>query len=52
MASLLKIVENIVTKGEIACFEHFLLLPQCFQESSLMQMRQNASIIGEGLKCV
>ena len=23
--------ENIVTKGEIACYEHFLLFPQYFQ---------------------
>ena len=27
-------VENIVAKGEIAHFEQFLLLSQCFQESS------------------
>ena len=27
-------VENIVTKGEIAHHEQFLLLPQCFQKSS------------------
>ena len=26
--------ENIVTKGEIAHYERFLLLPQCFQELS------------------
>ena len=25
-------VENIVAKGEIACFEHILLLPLCFQQ--------------------
>ena len=24
-------VENTVGKGEIACFEQFLLFPQCFQ---------------------
>ena len=30
---LLKRVENIVAKAEIACFEQFLLLPQCFQKS-------------------
>ena len=34
MVTLLKKVENIVTKGEIACFEQILLLSQCFQESS------------------
>ena len=24
--------ENIVGKGEIACYEQFLLFPQCFQK--------------------
>ena len=27
-------VKNIVAKGEITYYEQFLLLPQCFQESS------------------
>ena len=27
-----KWVENTVGKGEIACYERFLLLPQCFQK--------------------
>ena len=27
-------VENIVGKGEIACYEQFLLFPQCFQNLS------------------
>ena len=31
---LLNKVENIVSKGEIACFEQFLLLSQSFQNSS------------------
>ena len=31
---LLERVENIVAKGEIACFDKFLLLPQSFQTSS------------------
>ena len=26
-----KWIENIVGKGEIACYEQFLLFPQCFQ---------------------
>ena len=26
-------VENIVGKGEIACYEQFLLFPQCFQKT-------------------
>ena len=28
-------VENIVVKGEIARYEQFLLLPQCFQKLSV-----------------
>ena len=31
---LINRVENIAAKGEIACFEQFPLLPQCFQKSS------------------
>ena len=27
-------MENIVAKGEIACFEQFLLLSLCFEKSS------------------
>ena len=27
-------VENIVGKEEIACYEQFLLFPQCFQKLS------------------
>ena len=30
---LLNRVENMVTKGEIACFEQFFLLSPCFQEA-------------------
>ena len=28
-----KPVENTVGKGEIACYEQFLLFPQCFQKA-------------------
>ena len=28
-----KQVEKTVTKGEIACYEQFLLLPPCFQKT-------------------
>ena len=28
-----KRVENTVGKREIACYKHFLLFPQCFQET-------------------
>ena len=30
---LSKRVENIVGKGEIACYEQFLFFPQCFQKA-------------------
>ena len=42
-------VENIVGKGEIACFEQFLLFPQCFQKLSVL-MCQNENLWGKGLK--
>ena len=28
--------ENIVEKGEIACYKQFLLFPQCFQKPSFV----------------
>ena len=31
-------VENIVEKGVIACYEQFLLFPQCFQETCTANM--------------
>ena len=42
----MKKVENIVAKGEIACFEQFLLF---FTMFSSHQMRQNVSIGWKGL---
>ena len=30
-----KLVEDIVGKGEIACYEQFFLFPQCFQKAYL-----------------
>ena len=39
-------VENIVGKGEIACYEQFLLFPQCFQMLSVV----DASISIYGVK--
>ena len=30
------LVENIVGKGEIARYEQFLLVPQCFQKLSVV----------------
>ena len=29
-------VENILGKGEIACYKQFLLFPQCFQDLSVI----------------
>ena len=34
MISVIDRVENIVGKGENADYQHFLLLPQCFQKDS------------------
>ena len=31
--NLSKLVENIVAKGEIACYEEYLLFPLCFQKT-------------------
>ena len=33
-----KRVENTVGKGEIACYEQFLLFPQCFQKACTADM--------------
>ena len=33
-----KRVENTVGKGEIACYEQFLLFPQCFQKNCIADM--------------
>ena len=33
-----KMVENTVGKGEIACYEQFLLFPQCFHNSFIADM--------------
>ena len=38
-------VENIVRKGEIACYNQFLLFSQCF----LPLVCQNASLCGNGI---
>ena len=41
-------VENNVEKGEIACYEQFLLFPQCFQKLLLMVL-QNEYLWSKGL---
>ena len=38
-------VENIVGKGEIACYEQFLPFPQCFQKQSLVDVLKRASVM-------
>ena len=40
-------VENIMGKGENACYQHFLLFPQCFQKT-LSQDRESG-LCGKGL---
>ena len=42
-----KWVVNTVEKGEIARYEQFLLFPQCFQKSSIADMKARACL-GEG----
>ena len=32
------LVENIVEKEEIACYEQFLFFPQCFQKLSVVDV--------------
>ena len=44
---LSKLVENTVGKGEIPCYEQFLLFPQCFQKV-FSQGRQKESLCGNG----
>ena len=43
-----KRVGNTVGKGEIACYEQFLLFPQCFRRF-LLQTRKNKGLFGKGL---
>ena len=43
-----KWVENTVVKGEIARYEQFLLLPQCFQKD-LLETCKNQGLFGKGL---
>ena len=43
-----KQVENTEGKGEIACYEQFLLFPQCFLKMLAQQTRKNQGL-GKGL---
>ena len=36
MISVFNSLQNIVGKGENAGYQHFLLLPQCFQKASFL----------------
>ena len=42
-------VENIVRKGEIACYKQFLLFSQCFPQLCILTV-SNAALCGDGLK--
>ena len=42
-------IENTVGKGEIAHYEQFLLFPQCFQKTYVLQTRKNQGLLGKGL---
>ena len=38
-------------KGEIACYEQFLLFPHCFKRLAL-QTRKNQGLFGKGIKMI
>ena len=40
-------VEKTVGKGEIARYEQFLLFPQCFQKTCILQTRKKAGLVLE-----
>ena len=42
-------VENIVSKGEIPCFEQFLLLSLCFQKAVCCRGVRKCLYVGKGL---
>ena len=44
-------VENIVRKGEIACYKQFLLFPRCFPQRYNL-VRQNAVLMGNRLTLI
>ena len=44
------IVENITAKGEIACFEQFILLSLCFQKAVCCKGTKKHIYKGKGLK--
>ena len=46
---LLKRVENTIGKGGIACYEQFLLFPQCFQKACFPEVSKGV-IVWEWVK--
>ena len=44
-----KWIENTVEKGEIACYEQFLLFPLCFQRTCTEGTHGNQGLFGKGL---
>ena len=49
--SSFKWVENTVGKGEIACYEQFLLFPQCFQKACTADT-QKQGLVWERIKLI
>ena len=43
-------VENIVGKGENACYQYFLRFPQYFEKAFFPKTCQKVSLCGNGLK--
>ena len=49
MAEFSKMVENAAGKGEIALYEQFLLFPQCFQKTCVLQSHvKTRAYLGKG----
>ena len=48
---LSKWVENTVGKGEIPCYEQFLLFPQCFQKACFPGVSKGV-IVREWVNCI
>ena len=42
-------VENMVRKGEIACYKQFLLFSQCFPQLYISLVRENVALCGNNL---
>ena len=44
-------VENIEAKGEIAHYDQFLLLPHCFQKSSIAEASESICMCNKNVNC-